>query len=148
MSIQEKKNIVSLISSFVIISLYSLYVYQYSPFGTPDPDSPYRFWALFILLLIPVSIAARIIISISFSIVHKIATNEDEPSFADELDQLIELKATRNSHYTFAIGFILAMVSIAAGMAPGTMFVILIFSGFLTEVTDHASQLYYYRKGV
>lgn len=148
MSIQEKKNMVSLISSFLIFGLYSLYVIQNAPFGALDQGSPYRFWGSFILILIPVAIVAKIVISIVFSILHRIATKEEEPTFADELDKLIGLKASRNSYYTFVLGFVLAMGSLAAGMAPGTMFVILVASGFLAEVTDYVSQLYYYRKGV
>ena len=148
MSIQERKLLISLLSTFLIFGLYSLYVHQNAPFGVPDPDSPYRFWGSFILILIPVTIAAKIVIAIVFSILHKIATNEEEPRFADELDRLIGLKASRNSYYVFVLGFVLAMAALVLDMSPATMFVILVGSGFMAEVTDYVSQLYYYRKGV
>ena len=91
---------------------------------------------------------AKIILHIIFSIINRIATNENEPAFADELDKLIDLKATRITHYTFSMGTVLAMGSLAIGMTPNTMFVIFIGSAFLSEVAGQISQLIYYRRGV
>lgn len=97
MSYQEKKNIVSLVSTFLILGFYCMYVFQQQPFGSLEQAEVHLFWATFILLLLPVTIAAKIIISIIFSILYRIAAKEEEPSFSDELDKLIELKAIRNS---------------------------------------------------
>jgi len=146
MSYQEKKSIVSLISTLLIFGCYSLYVYQ-AQTGGADAMSP-RFWASVILVLIPVSIVAKIMIAIIFSIVYKIATNEAEPSFSDELDKLIGLKAGRNSHYVFVFGFLLAMITLVIGQPLSVMFIVLILSGLLSEVTGLVTQLYLYRKGV
>jgi hypothetical protein len=148
MSFQEKKNIVSLISTFLIFGSYWLYVFQKHPFGSLDQENTLSFWGSFILILIPVTIAAKIIISIVFTVINRIATNEQEPSFSDELDKLIELKATRNSHYVFLLGFVLSMVTLVMDMPANTMFIILICSGFVSEVIGYISQLYFYRKGV
>ncbi|CAM4425669.1 hypothetical protein L1N85_26580 [Paenibacillus alkaliterrae] len=148
MSFQEKKNIVSLISTFLIFGCYCLYVFQKYPFGGLDQADSFSFWGSFILILIPVTIAAKIIISIVFTIIYRIATSEEEPSFADELDKLIELKATRNSHYVFVLGFLLAMGSQVLDMQPTVMFIILISSGLVSEIVGVITQLYHYRKGV
>jgi hypothetical protein len=83
-----------------------------------------------------------------FNIIYRITTNEKEPSFSDELDKLIELKATRNSHYVFILGFLLSMGSLVMDMSPSTMFIILFISGFLSELVGVFTQLYLYRKGV
>jgi hypothetical protein len=148
MSYQEKKNYVSLIGTILVFGFYCLYVFQKYPAGSLDPKDTFSFWGAFILILIPVSIAAKIIITIVFNIIYRITTNEVEPSFSDELDKLIELKATKISHYVFTLGFLLAMGSLVMDMPHSAMFIILILSGFVSEMVGVITQLYLYRKGV
>src|SRR2546428_14190133 len=76
MSFQEKRNIVSLITTLLIFPLYCMYFfhkYQESSFSSTNE---YSFWGAFILILIPVSIVAKIIIHIVFSMINTIATND------------------------------------------------------------------------
>ncbi|KRF38586.1 hypothetical protein [Paenibacillus sp. Soil787] len=148
MSYQEKKHIVSFISTLLIFGFYCLYVFQKYQDMRMDTTETSHFWAAAILILISVSIIAKIIISIVFNIIYRIATKEVEPSFSDELDILIDLKATRNSHYVFTLGFLLAMGSLVVDMSPSTMFIILIFAGFMSDMVGVFTQLYLYRKGV
>jgi len=147
MSYQERKSIVSLISTLLIFGSYCLYVYNARSGGNFSSDD-LQFWASAILVLIPVSIVAKIIIAIIFSIVHKLATNEAEPAFSDELDKLIGLKAVRTSHYVFVGGFLLSVIAVAFNQPLQLMFVILAVAGFLSEMAGHLTQLYLYRKGV
>lgn len=148
MSYQEIKNIVSLIATILIFGFYCLYVFQMYPEGSLDQTNTFSFWGSVILILIPVTIVAKIIINILFSIIYRIATKEVEPSFSDELDKLIELKATRNSHYVFIIGFLLSMGSLVLDMTPSVMFLVLFFCGFLSEMVGVITRLYLYRRGV
>ncbi|MDQ0195626.1 hypothetical protein [Paenibacillus wynnii] len=148
MSYQEKKNIVSLLGSFLVFVWYGLYVFQKHPLGSIDSANTFSFWGGVILILIPVSIVVKIIITIVFNIIYRITTNETEPSFSDELDKLIELKATRNSHYVFTLGFLVSMGSLVMDMQPTVMFIILMVSGFLSEMVGGITQLYLYRRGV
>jgi hypothetical protein len=148
MSYQEKKNIVSLMGSLLVFVFYCLYVFERYPEATLDSTDTFSFWASVILILIPVSLVAKIIISIVFNIIYRLFTNEKEPSFADELDKIIELKSTRNSHYVFIIGFLLAMGSLVMDMPPYMMFIVLIFSGFVSEMVGVITQIYHYRRGV
>lgn len=148
MSYQERRNIVSLIGTLLIFTLYSRYVYLKFPEGSIDSSELFSFWGATILILIPVSIVAKIIIHIVFSILNTIATKEKEPAFTDERDKIIELKATRNSHYVFILGFLLAMGSLVMDMEPSVMFIILIVAGLVSEVSGIITQLYHYRKGV
>jgi hypothetical protein len=148
MSYQEKKSIVSMFSSAIIFGAYCWYVflrYQDELFGS---EVNYRFWGAVILILIPVSIAAKIVVSIVFIMLNRMATKEIEPSFEDELDKLIESKATRVSHYVFVFGFILAMGALVLEQPISVMFVILFFAGYLSEATGLGTQLYLYRRGV
>jgi hypothetical protein len=148
MTYQEKKSIVSLISAILIFGLYSLYMYPQYPKGSVESIETFRYWGSFVLILTLVSIIAHIIISIIFNIVFRITTNEKEPKFADELDKLIELKAFRNSFFLFILGFLLAMGSLIIYQPSHVMFIILILSGFISDVTGSVTKLYHYRRGV
>lgn len=148
MSYQEKKNIVSLISTILIFGSYCLYVFLRFNDANVEGAELFRFWGAVILILIPVSIVAKIIIEIVFIIINRIATKEVEPSFADELDKLIDLKAMRIAYFVFIFGFLLAMGSLVLQMPTSTMFIILFLSGFTSEVASILWRLYLYRKGV
>lgn len=147
MTYQEKKSVVSLISAVFIFGMYCLYMLPQYPEGGGVTETS-RYWGFFVLVLILVSIAAHIAISIVFNIVHRIATGEKEPAFADELDKLIDLKALRNSYFVFVLGFLAAMGSLVLEQPSQVMFMILIASGFVADVAGSATKLYHYRKGV
>jgi hypothetical protein len=148
MTYQEKKSIVSLISAIFIFISFCLYMYPHYPEGGLDSSETFRYWGFFILILTLVSIVAHIVISIIFNILFRITTREKEPAFADELDKLIDLKANRNSFFVFIIGFVIAMGSLFIEQWSQMMFIILIASGFISDVVGSLSKLYYYRKGV
>jgi uncharacterized membrane protein YhdT len=148
MTYQEKKSIVSLISTILIFSTYCLYMYPQHPEGGFVSLATFRYWGLFVLNLILFSIIAHIIISIVFNIIFRMTTGEKEPKFADELDHLIDLKANRNSFFVFIVGFLIAMGSLVIYQPSQAMFIILIISGFVSDVTGSATKLYHYRKGV
>ena len=147
MTYQEKKSIASLISTILIFGSYCLYMYPRFPDGGLE-SATFRFWGSFVLILFLVSIAAHIIISIIFNIVYRITTGEKEPIFADELDKLIELKANRISFFVFILGFLFAMGALVIFQPSQLMFMILIISGFLSDVTGSITKLYHYRRGV
>ncbi len=145
---KEKMIIVSMISSVLIIVFYSLYIYQKYISGNPEIIHDLSFWGKAFLYFIPVTIVAQILIHIVFAIVNKIATNEDISSITDEMDRLIELKSIRISHWTFILGFIMAMLAMAIGMQAHLMLLILVFSGFISSLASDISKIYFYRKGV
>ncbi|MBT2724685.1 hypothetical protein [Bacillus sp. ISL-46] len=148
MTYQEKKSIVSLISVILIFGSFCFYMYPQYPGGGLESKETFRYWGSFVLNLMLVSIIAHIIISIIFNIVFRITTREKEPTFADELDKLIGLKATRNSFFVFIVGFLLAMGSLVIYQPSQMMFIILITSGFISDVTGSVTKLYHYRRGV
>lgn len=147
MSYQEKKIYVSVISNILIFTLYTLYAIRNAEEGSITSSSDFSFWGSFILVLLPVSIVAKVIIHIVFVIFNKIATNEDEPSFEDEFDKIIDLKADRISLYVFFLGFILSMVPLVTDLPTYLTFLGLILFGFLSDLLGRIAQLYFYRKG-
>ncbi|TVY02894.1 hypothetical protein [Paenibacillus cremeus] len=148
MTYQEQKSIVSLISAILIFGSYCAYMYPQYPQGGLESTAAFHYWGTFVLILTLVSIVAHIIISIIFNIIFRITTGEKEPTFADELDKLIDLKAFRNSFFVFILGFLLAMGSLVIDQPIQVMFLILIASGFISDVTGSITRLYHYRKGV
>lgn len=144
---KEKQIIVSLISSVLIMGLYSFYVYNLYISGNESILNDFKFWGKAFLILIPISVAAQIIIHIIFAIINKIITSKDIPTISDERDKLIELKSVRISHWIFLFGFLAAMSSQALGFEPYYMFLMLIAAGFAASIIEGIAQLYYYRKG-
>ncbi|CAH1220791.1 hypothetical protein PAECIP111892_04920 [Paenibacillus auburnensis] len=60
----------------------------------------------------------------------------------------IGLFAFRNSFAMFISGFLLAMGSLVIDQPLKVMFIVLIVSGFVSDITGSISRIYYYRRGV
>lgn len=146
MTYQEKRSLISIISSLVIFGLYGWFLYRnyLDEFLRTDD---YSFWGKAILLMIPVFIVIRIVIHIFFIIVMKVTTSEDEPP-ADEREKLIELKSARVGHVIFMVGFLLSMISVTLHYPMQAMFLILIASGLLAGVVEEITQIIYHRRGI
>ena len=147
MSQSESRTIAYLFSSLVGAGLYFLYViqqYQEGSFNSPTISSS---WGIAVLVVIGVQIVLSIISAILVSIIEAIKAREEVPELSDERDQLIELKANRITFSVFGIGFLLAMITLAAGLVPLVMFNLMVFSLFAAAVSGYASQLYRYRRG-
>lgn len=148
MSFQEKRALVFLSSTLLILGGFSLFVYHgYRDTILSNPND-FAFWGKTFLILVLVSIVANIGIQILFVIVHKITTNEDAPRKSDERDKLIELKAIQITHWVFIVGFLFSMGSQAMGMQPWVMLVILLGSGFFAACVTEITKFYLYRKGL
>jgi hypothetical protein len=147
MSSQERQAVVSLLTTLLLAAFFLVYVLPRYPAGNPYSAEVFHFWGVAVVIFIPVSIVANIAISIVFSIVYRMATREKASSFADERDKFIELRALRTALYVFTCGFFLAMGSLAIGMPPSVMFLILMGSGYGSGMVGNITQLYLYRKG-
>ena len=148
MSYQEKQNIVNIFSGLLVTIIYALMVYQRHLQGNFDLTEDFKTWGIIFLVFIGISIVVRIIIQIIFHIINAIATREEYVPVEDERDQLIKLKATRNSYYAFTSGFVLSVLGLAVGMPVHWIFIAFVGFGLIAEILDNGSQIYYYRKGV
>jgi hypothetical protein len=147
MSAHERQAIVSMLTTLLLAVFFVGYLLPRYPAGNPYAPEVFHFWGVAFVILVPVSIVANIAVSIVFSIVHAMATREKASSFADERDKFIELRALRNALFAFTAGFSLAMGSLAIGMPPSVMFIVLMGSGYGSGLVGNISQLYLYRKG-
>ncbi|MDH4473319.1 MAG: hypothetical protein QE487_11990 [Fluviicola sp.] len=144
---KEKQLLVSTLSNILILGSYTFYVYNHFVANNLTILNDLQFWGKAFLILIPVSIVAQIIIHILFAILTKVVTNEDLDTRRDERDKLIELKGIQVSHWTFILGFLLSMGSLALGMEIWVMFLTLILSGFFASILSDLTKFYFYRKG-
>lgn len=149
MAYQEKNVIVSLLSTILIFAGYCWYVWHTYQAGQVNLTTDLRFWGLTILIFIPVSIAARIIILIVFHILNAIATRGAEvDDLTDERDKLIALKAGQIGYVVVGVGFLGSMVSLVMNQPPVIMLNIIFCAFNLAQVADELTQLYFYRRGV
>lgn len=147
MSYQEKKSILSVITSTLIFGLYCLILFNRYGDRLFGDATDFRIWGIAFLILIPVSIVINIIAHIFFIIIYRITTREEEPAISDERDKLIELKATRNSHYSFITGFAVIMGCLAAGLPITHALALLFLMGFFASLVSDFSQFFFYRRG-
>lgn len=145
---QQKRNIVSLISTLLISVAYYLYVFHVYKGGMDPSTADLHFWGAFILIMMPVHIGFKIMMMIIFSIINYIATREEMADKSDEFEKLIELKATRNCYHAFMLGFILSIASLVMNYSPAVMFHMLFISLTLATAVWDLTMLYYYKKGV
>ncbi|GGG59498.1 hypothetical protein [Paenibacillus radicis (ex Gao et al. 2016)] len=110
-------------------------------------DTLSSLWGAFFIKLLVVEVVANIIIIMIFNLINKLATNESSPSFADERDRGIELKAIRNFCFIFCFGFFVAMGALMLHQPLSAMFQILAFDFFISGLVLNLSFIFYYQRG-
>ena len=154
LSYREKNLIAITALTAIVYFIYSIVLFRLYQAGNYDAADAFQFWGKAILVLIGVVIVAQIV----GHILHAIAANvvaaavgeefdEDEAFFNDERDKLIELKATQNTFAFWGVGFLGAMIALAVGRPPATMFIIFIVFMMLSDILGNVSRFIYYRRG-
>jgi uncharacterized membrane protein len=161
MSYQEKRTIASLVSGILVLVAYGIFALGKLQSETYDPAN-LKFWAITMLIFIGIGIVATIIIQIVFHILMAISiaikekesdeaviTKTIEASFVeDEMDKLIELKASRIGFAFAGFGFVIGLVLLAFDGTPSLMLNILFLSYSIGSLCEGFGSLYYYRKGI
>lgn len=147
MSQSESRTVGYLISSLIGAVLYFVYVVQQYQEGSLNSATITSSWGIAVLVVIGIQIVLSIISAILVSIGLAIKEREEVPELSDERDQLIELRANRISFSVFGVGFLIAMITLAAGAAPLVMFNLIVFSLFAAAISGYVSQLHRYRRG-
>ncbi|MFV1982429.1 MAG: hypothetical protein ACC657_02725 [Thiohalomonadales bacterium] len=145
MSYQEKNILVSLISTILVFGYYLMELISLGQQDTLNSTAVVDLMVTIIIAMILVNIVTHVV----FNIINKMTTEEQEPGFADELDKLIELKATRNSHYAFMIGFMLTILaSLVIEISLLVLFILVFLYLISSCIIGEISKLYLYRKGI
>ena len=154
MTYQEKKGLTNIISSILITTIYGIIMYQRYLNGAIDDSNIFKFWAIIILIFIPISIVARIIIMIAFHILEAVVQTaqgkdiEDEMDVTDERDKIIHMKASTIAMYIFSLGFVVALVTQLFDVSNHVFFIVLISAGLITDVVSESLMIRYYRRGI
>ena len=154
MSYQEKKSLTNIISSILITSIYGIIMYQKYSNGGLEYTSIFKLWAVVILIFIPISIIARIIIMIVFhildSVVQTAQGKEDVGEFeaVDERDKLVQMNANSISMYIFSFGFMVALATQLFDVSNHLFFITMIIFGLITDVVSESLMIRFYRRGV
>jgi len=150
---QEKKTIATLIAGVMLLAAYCIYVFQKYQSGVIDMANDLKFWASTMLIFMGAGIVITIIILIVFHIINAIMTEvskgeQEDPLVEDEMDKLIQLKATRNSYIVVGVGFVFSLVSLVMQMPLAIMINTIFLSFLLGSIFEGFSQLFYYRSGI
>lgn len=154
MTYNEKKSVTNIFSSLFITVAYVIVIYQKYLNGLLDDSNIFRFWAIIILIFIPISIIARIIIMIIFHILESIVqasqgkSIDDEIDIVDERDKFIQMKAYATTMYIFIVGFILALVTQLFDISNHVFFIVLIIAGLITDLVSELLIIRSYKRGV
>lgn len=153
MSYQEKRSLTNIVSSVVITGVYAIVMYQRYLNGAFDTSNVMSFWAMLILIFIPISVIARIIIMILFHIseaVVKTAKGEelDIDEVTDERDKMISLRANNISMMIFVVGFIVALATQLFDVSNHVFFILIITFGLITDIVSETFTILYYRRGI
>ncbi|TFG83269.1 MAG: hypothetical protein E4H20_05930 [Spirochaetales bacterium] len=161
MSYQVKRTITTLVAGILILAAYCAYTFGKSLSGIVAPGD-LKFWASSMLIFVAAGIVVIIVIQIIFHILFSIGIaikqrdcdekeigRAIEASFVeDEMDKLIELKASRIGSILPGLGFVAALVALVGGSSLEVMLNIAFLSFFMGALVTSCVQLLYYRKSV
>ena len=163
MSYQEKKTLVSLVTTTLLFIAYCLYAFGKAGMAHLND---LQFWAKTILIFIGIGIVVMIVIQIVFHILMAIGKaikqkmeddvvdgDEIEKSIKveiveDEMDKMIELKANKIGYSLVGIGFAAGLIAVAFGASAVALLNILFLSSWLASFVEALVQIRYYRRGV
>lgn len=150
---QEKKAIVSMMSTALVLIAYCIYGYLKARYDWAVLQSDLTFWAGLMLIFIGISIVLTIIIQILFHILNSVMKHlkkEEEEAIdqEDEMDKRVSLLSTRNGYIVVGAGFVISLVTLVVEMPSAVMLNIVYLSFFVGSLFEGCSRLYLYRKGI
>ena len=150
MTFQQKNITVSLVNFTLILGFYIFRVTQMMQSDSFIPANIFRLWGIIIGLAILVTIIGSILTHIVSAILEAIRTGNENPKvedFADERDQLIDLRGTQITYTISSLGVFFAMLTFVFGQPPLVMFSLLIASGLVAQIVGDITRLVLYRRG-
>ena len=163
MSYQEKRTIVSVVTGALLLAAYCIYAFGKA--GMANLDN-LKFWATTILVFIGIGIVALIIIQIVFHILlcismavkqkmkdetcddKEIEKSIEREMVEDEMDKLIDLKATSLSYGLFMAGVLAGLACLAFGMPAQALVIALGAAMIVAGLAGDLAQLAMYRRGI
>jgi hypothetical protein len=153
MTLQERRTLVMLMTSIITTTIYGIIMYNRYNTGALNDDNIMRFWAIILLILIPVIVVSQIVTQIIYHIIEAIGIeirggDHDELGIEDERDKLIEMKAARTAQYVFVFGFFIALATQLFDYSAHAFFIVIVGFGVITQLLEETLKIIFYRKGV
>ncbi|MDD2575352.1 MAG: hypothetical protein PHD47_02655 [Acholeplasmataceae bacterium] len=165
MTFKEKKSLVSILVSTLLIIAYIIFTTLRYQEGHLPFDN-YQLWAITLLAFGGIYIISYIVIHIIFYIVtsvsmavkeqiktgkvneidleQKIKTEMND----DEMDKIISLKAQRVSSIVTSFIIFIGVVLIAFNLEIVLLINMILFGGFLGNIAEELTKIYYFKRGV
>lgn len=131
---KEKSLWIQLVTLSLVFGSYFLSIDYTNTKNLPMNSIPHFIWLIVVLVALNI-------------LGHILAAAFNKPENEDERDKLIELKATRVKAFLLAAGIVIAIL---ASLKMENLFYtinLLILFLVISEVTEKAVQIFYYRKG-
>lgn len=164
MSYKEKQVWAMMISGFLVMFLYLRRVLGLYKIEGMAVFENINFWAktmliymgIGVVLIIIVMIVLHVVLAISIEVKNKIHLeagsimdlDEEFDDTEDEMDRLINLKASQISYVVVGVGFVSGLMTLAVHMAPGIMLNIVYLSFMVGSMVEGIVKLYFYKRGV
>ena len=157
MSYHEKKALAGIVTMLFIIAGYGIFAfYRYSTGSVKTNDL--KFWAGSEVVLIIIGVVITVIIQVILIASEINSRNIDRKSklskkvkaviLEDEMDKLIARKTSNISYGFTGLGFIIALISVLAGVSASVMINIIFAAICLGSMLEGIAILYYYKVGV
>lgn len=162
MTYKSKRTITSMVAGVLLIAAYIIFA-----LGKSAPSSEdLKAWAVAMLVFIGIGVTMLILIQILFNLAISIgiAVKKREcddkdvekevgriissSMVEDEMDKLINLKATHVGYYFIGTGFILTLAALAFGVSTVASLHILFGTIFVGTIVEGGVSIYLYEKGV
>ncbi len=148
MQYQEKRGIVFLAGNVVLTSLYLVCIALNWHDRMVQVPADLAFWAIAALVYVPLQVAIRLVTVITFAVVHHVTANAEPVDLEDEMDKLIDLKATSLSYGLFMAGVLAGLACLAFGMPAQTLVIVIGAAMIVAGLAGDLAQLIMYRRGV
>jgi len=129
-------------------------MYQKYLNGSLDDSNIFKFWAIIILVYLPLMVLTKIIMLVVFHIIEAIVLKAkgrnimDEVDITDERDKFIQMKSYNKTIYVFMVGFIIALFTQLFDISHHIFFFVLVVTGIVADVFSEILIIRSYRRGV
>ena len=158
MTYKSKRTIASMISGFLLLLAYIIYIRLWGP----EFSVNLSIWARFMLIFITIGIALNIVINILFHIGYSIGIAVKEQgqndkqieriisssTVEDEMDKLINYKSARYGYICSGVGFISSLIFLATGGSAFITLHLIFGSFFAASFVEGVVNIYCYEKGI
>jgi len=147
MSFGERTIISELLANAVIVVLFIVVLASRNAQGAFAGPDGLTVWARLVLWMIPAAILAGIVVTLLFTLAHRLITGEPSDTLTDERDRLIAGLGWKVTMIVTATGFVAALGALAAGLTVFSVLNLMLASFAAGDTAGNLAKLIAYRRG-